>query len=247
MKPMLVMLASAVLALCVSQEPSDRKVRVGPHGDPQFVEPPGAVSGAIAERLSRAREALERGGATSVMLADPSFAPLRPFTEFRELIRAHAKGSKSTLVPEGEPGTRLTVKGRVVDAEEKPVEGALVYAYQTSSKGWYAAEAPHISGNSGDTKHARLFAYVRTAADGTFELSTVRPGGYPRSDLPQHIHLAIDADRGRLDTEIVFEDDPRLVGEVLEEALRAGFVIVRPERLEDGSERCTAQFALRRR
>ncbi len=230
-----------------ANEDSPPKITLDAHGDPHFVEPPGDPVGEIVELVARAERALESGRSTAELLVDPVFAHLRPYTRFRELIRAHAQSSKASLVLPDEPGTRLTVLGRVVDAEGKPASNALVYAYQTSSKGWYAAEAPHVSGDSGDVKHARLFAYVRCASDGSFELATVRPGGYPRSTLPQHIHLAIDADDGRLGTEMVFEDDPRLTGQALEGARKSNFVILRTEKLDDGRERCAAEFRLTRR
>jgi protocatechuate 3,4-dioxygenase beta subunit len=238
------MIASALLMLLApAQRPA---VTLDLQGEPHMVEPPGEPVGDAAERLSQAKKALEGGTSTADVLADARFTSLRPYTQFRELIRTHAKSSKASLIPRDEPGAPLVVIGHVAGADGKPVADALVYAYQTSSKGWYAAEAPHISGNSGDTKHARLFAYVRSASDGTFGLRTVRPGGYPRSTLPQHIHLAIEANAGRLWTEIVFDDDPRLTSEAREEARKSKFVVVKTAKLDDGIERCTAELVLTR-
>ncbi len=152
----------------------------------------------------------------------------------------------TVLVPRGEPGDPLRVIGRVVDGEEKPLAGVLVYAYQTSARGWYAADAPHVSGPSGDEGHARLFGYCRTDDGGRFELATVRPGGYPRSSLPSHIHVELTGpDVAARVTEIRFEDDPRLTAEEREASLRAGFAIVPVERGSDGL-RCSVEFALER-
>ena len=120
-----------------------------------------------------------------------------------------------------------------------------VYAYQTSAKGWYAAEAPHVSGNSGDYRFARLFTHGVTDADGRCELVTVHPTGYPRSDLPSHIHLLLEGRAGdQRGTEIRFEDCPRMTAAAHADSLRAGFVVVPVEKLADGGARCTAEFTL---
>lgn len=212
--------------------------------EPRFVDPPGELSAELRARLDALVAGLESGQKTTQdVLADPAIEPLRPYPAFRDAIADHAPTGKTLLVPRGEPGEPLRVEARVV-ADGKPVDDALVYAYQTSSRGWYAAGAPHVSGNSGDYKHARLFAHCRTDAQGRFELASVRPAGYPRSDLPAHIHLVIEgAGRERV-TEIRFSDDPRLTPAQIEESERARFEIVTPERLAEGGWRCAVEFAL---
>jgi protocatechuate 3,4-dioxygenase beta subunit len=212
--------------------------------EPRFVAPPGELAGELREQLAALVADLEaRRKTTQDVLADPASEALRPYTAFRDAIADHAPTGKTLLVPRGEPGEPLRVEARVL-AEGKPVDGAMVYAYQTSARGWYAAAAPHVSGNSGDHKHARLFGYCRTDAQGRFELATVRPAGYPRSDLPAHIHLAIEGAGHERVTEIRFSDDPRLTPAQLEDSRRARFEIVTPERLGDGSWRCAVEFAL---
>jgi hypothetical protein len=75
----------------------------------------------------------------------------------------------------------------------------------------------------------------------------VHPAGYPRTDLPSHIHLAL-AGRGGDEriTEIRFEDCPRMTPGVRADSLRSGFVVVPVEKLEGGGLRCTAEFELPR-
>ena len=52
------------------------------------------------------------------------------------------------------------------------------------------------------------------------------PKGYPRSDLPAHIHLELTIDENSgLGTELLFEEDPRLVGQTRENAIRERFYI----------------------
>jgi protocatechuate 3,4-dioxygenase beta subunit len=93
---------------------------------------------------------------------------------------------------------------------------------------------------------ARLFGYLTTDAQGRFEIETIRPGGYPRSDIAQHIHLEIfPRDGSRWITEILFEDDPRVTQETRRWAERARFPIVSVTRGKDGIERCSAELRLR--
>lgn len=109
---------------------------------------------------------------------------------------------------------------------DAPIAGAVAYVYHTSAKGWYSDKAAHIRAWSGDTRHARLFGYLKTDEDGSFEVRTIRPGGYPRSTLPQHIHLEIEADGyAPLVTELLFDDDPCLTAELRDRAKREGFLI----------------------
>jgi len=78
-----------------------------------------------------------------------------------------------------------------------------------------ADRAPHFRGMDANELHARLFGYVRTDAAGQFVLHTIRPGGYPRSPTPEHIHLHIDLGKQNLFVGgVVFDDDARLTKEM---------------------------------
>jgi protocatechuate 3,4-dioxygenase beta subunit len=102
-----------------------------------------------------------------------------------------------------------------------------------------------VSGDSGDTRFARLFGYGVTDARGQCELVTVHPTGYPRTDLPSHIHLALEGrERDVRWTEIRFEDCPRMTPAVRAQSVREGLVVVPVEKTADGSLRCTAEFRL---
>ena len=221
-----------------------------PAEEPRLTPPPPDVPPKeIAERIKKAAEGLQLAKTDAEkLLVDPKTMDLHEWTAFRELIRKHAPVGALAMVTPDEPGTRLTLRGTVRDEAGKLVQGALVYAYQTSAKGWYSDKAPHVSGTAGDVKHARLFGYVRTGADGVFELRTIRPAGYPRSDLPQHVHMHVDAkERGSMGTEVLFDDDPRLTPEKRMQALRSRDVVVRADLQPDGSLRAEASFALRAR
>jgi protocatechuate 3,4-dioxygenase beta subunit len=200
----------------------------------------------LAPLLARAKEAAKAGADGAALLATKEFEPLRELKPFRELVREYAPRGEVRIPPPGEPGTALTVRGSVQDRHGKAVADALVYAYHTSSKGWYSDRAPHfISEGGGDMAHARLFGYVRTGADGTFVLRTIRPAGYPRSDLPEHIHLHIVcADQEVLVTEMLFEDDARLTASVRERMVREGCVVAKPARGADGAQVVNPEFTV---
>lgn len=188
--------------------------------------------------LEKARRAVADGADGGVLLARAEFAPLHELGAFRQLVRAHAPLREVRVPLEDEPGQPLLVRCRVEDRAGRPVAGALVYAYQTSAKGWYSDRAPHFSGNSGDVGHARLFAYVRTDPHGVFVLHTIRPGGYPRSTLPEHIHVHVDVgDSAVLGTELMFADDPRLKDAARAQAQRAGFEVLPVTKTEDEAGR----------
>lgn len=182
--------------------------------------------------LEEAATRLQHKTATvSAILSDKKYLPLHPTTAFRELIKDHCTASVLTITTSDEPGRKIKVMGSVTDRNAKPVAGALVYLYQTDTRGWYAADAPHVLQNEGDFRHARLFGYVKTDDSGQFELHTIKPSGYPRSDLPAHIHVHITASGyAPYGTEFLFDDDERLKGSIREEALRNRFLVAKPEK-----------------
>lgn len=226
----------------------ERKVQNTADGEAQSVGPPGEPDAEKRRRVEELAAALVAGKTTvNELLADPASNDMRPYPAFRALIAKHAPVGRAVMTPKDEPGVALLATVRVVDRAGKPYPGVRVYAYQTSAKGWYAAEAPHVSGNSGDTQFARLFTHALTDADGRCELVTIHPAGYPRSDLPSHIHLRLEGrDGDERWTEILFEDCPRMTPEVREKSLRSGYVVAPVEELEGGGLRCTAEFELPR-
>jgi protocatechuate 3,4-dioxygenase beta subunit len=164
----------------------------------------------------------------SKILSDNHFMALHPVTAFREVIKKHAKAEKVILVTDDEPGTRITVKAVVKTKSGEVLKNVLVYLYQTSDKGWYAADRPHVGGNEGDHRHARLFTYLKTNDKGEFEISTIMPKGYPNSDLPAHIHIQMWKDRNNISGvpgELLFDEDERLTPERKQRAIRDGYLV----------------------
>lgn len=172
-----------------------------------------------------------KSASVSDILSDKKYLSIHPATSFRELIKTNSDAATLKITTPDEPGKKIRVLGTVSDKDGKPVSGALVYMYQTDAKGWYAANAPHVLLNEGDIRHARLFGYVKTDSKGKFELHTVKPSGYPSSDLPAHIHVHVSvAGYDEFVNEFLFDDDERLVGNIREQSVRNKFLISKPEK-----------------
>jgi len=243
--------AAAILAFLATAAPpwTPRPLALGPEDDaaPKTTEPPGEESEAMNGLIVKAPMMIEGGMTPSDILKEPHFLPAHEYPRFREIIKAAARPGPLTIVTPDEPGPPLVVTGTVRNASGQPVKGVLVYLYQTSAKGWYSDRAPHYAADMGDEKHARLFGYLRTDDRGGYEVHTIRPSGYPGSDLPGHIHVEIfpeGAGARPLISEIRFEDDPRMTPAMTERSKQEGFIVATVTRAK-GAERVTADFTLR--
>jgi protocatechuate 3,4-dioxygenase beta subunit len=185
--------------------------------------------------LKQVSAKLSNGSSVSNVLTDKAYLPIHPQTAFRELIRKHSNTGILKIATAEEPGKKIKVLCTIKNKNGQPVSNAEVYLYQTDARGWYAADAPHVSAYEGDMRHARLFGYVKTDKNGQFELHTVKPSGYPRSDLPAHIHVHVWA-KGYSNyvNEFLFDDDDRLVGNIREQSVRNRFQISKPEKATAG-------------
>jgi protocatechuate 3,4-dioxygenase beta subunit len=111
--------------------------------------------------------------------------------------------SSGAMAPANEPGARLHVSGVVVDDAGQPVTGASIYAYQTDAEGYYGVKP------ASDSANPRLRILLRSDAQGRWSFTTIRPGSYPASRVPGHIHFEVVASGfTRRVFEIVFEGDP---------------------------------------
>jgi len=110
--------------------------------------------------------------------------------------------SRIVVPPQGEPGTAIVISGVVTDANGAPLRSASVYVYQTDARGYYDPSNPRASDNP------RLKGYMRTDAQGRYEFRTIRPGSYPGTRNPGHVHYHVNAPGHRERVfEIVFEGD----------------------------------------
>jgi protocatechuate 3,4-dioxygenase beta subunit len=114
-----------------------------------------------------------------------------------------ASPSSGRVTPPGEPGEPLHVSGVVVGADGTPIGGASLYVYQTDHEGYYGVKP--VS----DNRNPRLKLFLRSDARGLWSFDTIKPGSYPNSRVPSHIHFEVSAaDRPPKIFEIVFEGDP---------------------------------------
>ena len=93
--------------------------------------------------------------------------------------------TRVSIAPAGEPGTRMIVTGRVVDARDRPRAGIVIGIYQTDARGFYGK-------NTLAAPIARLHGWLKTDSLGRYELRTIRPGAYPTGGTPAHIHFIVD-------------------------------------------------------
>jgi protocatechuate 3,4-dioxygenase, alpha subunit len=117
---------------------------------------------------------------------------------------------KTDLVGSGASGEHITIGGRVVDGDGKPVPDALLEIWQANRHGKYACEE--------DTQNKPLepplqgFGRIPVDEEGRFRFTTIKPGAVPGPDgKPQAPHIAVSVFmRGllcRLVTRIYFPDE----------------------------------------
>jgi len=109
------------------------------------------------------------------------------------------------------PGERITLRGRVLDGDGRPVNDALIEVWQANAEGRYAhpddtQEKPLTPGFQG-------FGRSPTDDDGAFRFTTIKPGSASGSDgQMQAPHLAVVVFmRGllrQLVTRVYFPGDP---------------------------------------
>ncbi|HET7216516.1 MAG TPA: hypothetical protein VFJ02_00650 [Vicinamibacterales bacterium] len=166
-------------------------------------------------------------------------------TEYvRALERAQATRpatvpSTARIAAENEPGTPLTIKGRLFAEDGKTaVRDAVIFAYHTDQTGLYD--------KAGSPTHSwRLRGWARTSADGSFEFHTIRPGRYPGNKIPAHVHFTVFSGSARFHAgELRFEDDDVVPARERDASRQEGmFGGVRPVRKEGSTE--VVDFAIK--
>lgn len=124
------------------------------------------------------------------------------------------------LADADEPGQRLTLFGKIVDAEShEPIPEALVYLYHADANGEYLPTDPN------NESTAKLSGEITTDGQGRFQVETIVPREY---DQPgnRHIHLHYVRAEGYAETGgvILFEYDVN--DEIRTWALETGFGII---------------------
>ena len=153
---------------------------------------------------------------------------------------------RARIAPIGEQGQPMTIEGTVVDRQGRPRSGLIVYAYQTNAQGVYPTD-DRFAGQAA-FRHGRLRAWVQTDTNGRYTFDTIRPAGYPNTDLPQHVHMHV-LEVGRCTyyiDDLMFEDDPRLTPAMLARLTsgRGGNGVARPRTTDAGVQLVTRDIVL---
>lgn len=170
----------------------------------------------------------------------PAAHPLRDYAPYRSSRLRHPTHELVTLFPEeiertspafghvdvdpyesdltiqhaGDPqGERITVTGRVLDGDGRPVRGQLIEIWQANAGGRYVHKRdqhpapldPNFTG----------VGRALTGDDGSYAFTTIKPGPYPWKNhrnawRPAHIHFSLFGSQftQRLVTQMYFPGDP---------------------------------------
>jgi protocatechuate 3,4-dioxygenase, beta subunit len=137
-------------------------------------------------------------------LTGPQLSHLRPGVIENDLTQQH----------EGDPaGERITVSGRLLDIDGRPMRDSLIEVWQANAAGRYAHRSdrwpapldPNFSGGGRTV----------TDSEGRYEFVTIKPGPYPWGNhynawRPAHIHFSLlgRSFEQRLVTQMYFPGDP---------------------------------------
>lgn len=191
------------------------------------------ISAEIRAIEDEATRAVEAGGA-------PEVHPRRDYAPYRSSVLRHPTHELVRVDPEeverlspafghtdvnplesdltiqhsGEPlGERITVSGRVLDGEGRPVRSQLIEIWQANSGGRYVHKRdqhpapldPNFTG----------VGRAITSENGQYRFTTIKPGPYPWKNhtnawRPAHIHFSLfgSAFTQRLVTQMYFPGDP---------------------------------------
>jgi protocatechuate 3,4-dioxygenase alpha subunit len=122
-----------------------------------------------------------------------------------------SKSTVDNLARAGVAGERVTIRGRVLDGDGKPVSDAVVETWQANSHGRYAH--PEDQQDQPLEPAFRGFGRLLPDDNGAFQLTTIKPGPLPGpGGVLQAPHLvAVVFMRGLLKhlvTRIYFPDEP---------------------------------------
>jgi len=153
---------------------------------------------------------------TTTEATGPVFGDLRCGPLEHDLTRQH----------DGEPlGERITVSGRLLDGDGRPLRDALVEVWQANAAGryrhrrdrWPAPLDPNFSGGGRTV----------TDAEGRYEFVTIKPGPYPWGNHPNawrpaHIHFSLLGEQfhQRLVTQMYFPGDPLFAFDPIYQSVR---------------------------
>ncbi len=142
-----------------------------------------------------------------------------------------------------EPGESLYVTGQVFGPDgETPLPDVHLHVYHTDAAGLYAPPG------TPDGTH-RLRGDLWTNVEGRYAFRTIRPGAYPNTATPQHIHFVVEGDdfpEQRFD--LFFADDLRVSDRMrAREKSKGRFAEIQPVKsADDGTQQVRFDLRLAR-
>jgi protocatechuate 3,4-dioxygenase beta subunit len=109
-------------------------------------------------------------------------------------------------------GRKLAVNGTVFHPDGSRAANIVIYIYHTDSTGVYPTRGDE---KGMAKKHGYLRGWMKTNEQGEYKFFTLRPGSYPSSRNPAHIH-AIIKEPGKSEywiDDYLFDDDPFLTAD----------------------------------
>ncbi len=106
--------------------------------------------------------------------------------------------------------TPLLINGRVMQQDQNPAGDVILYYWHTDHQGRYT---PGEEQTGPSRRHGALRGWVKTDADGYFQIYTSRPAAYPGNRGPAHIHVLVkeaDIEQAYYIDDWVFVGDPAL-------------------------------------
>ncbi|MDR6093849.1 protocatechuate 3,4-dioxygenase [Stenotrophomonas sp. SORGH_AS_0321] len=172
-----------------------------------------AAGWAATALFTSSAAAQQQGRITVEDIMGPYYPIQRPLDEDADLTRVDGQ-------PGVAQGTRIDLRGRVVDTLGLPVAGAWIEMWQANTHGRYAhATDPNVDAPLDPAFQG--FGRQETDEEGRFRFLTIVPGPYPvgTSLRTPHIHFDIRGQHDRLVTQIYFSGEPLNDSDLLYQAL----------------------------
>lgn len=118
--------------------------------------------------------------------------------------------SVDTLPDFNNEGTKIKITGTIYRNDGKtPAEDVILYIYHTDINGIYEKKGDETGWG---LRHGYNRGWIKTNKDGKYAFYTIKPGSYPQSNNPAHIHPIILEPDGKYYwiEEFHFEGDPFL-------------------------------------
>lgn len=168
-----------------------------------------ASEGSSSSALQSLKQACAAGHPNPMdVVTDSCFYSLtdHPETRFelRNVLSQYAVQHQAQMSRPEEPGEVISISGQLVDQQTgAALPGVNLELIHTDANGEYFEEE--------GSWNPRIFAYLKTAQDGSFEVQTIRPGAYSYDDgqyEPAHVHFTATIEGYRsFGSEFVLGDD----------------------------------------